>query len=248
MQVKTMTLFRRLVQERGWTTIQTFGAHFAEAACELAAESGERRLAHVSVSRRTFDRWMAGDLKSVPQRDTRRVLEHLFQQPTAYLFTSLVAPAATLATTSIAEPPSAFPSALGPAHRAPYGSFDDPLEVVTQTQALMRSNADVALLDHLRLQLQSIVDRSEALGPQELVGEARLLRSTLHTLLGGQNLPWVRSELFVLAGRAAGLLARLAVNAAVEPTVAEAYCAEAEDLAGISGTGNCRCGRLAFDR
>ena len=39
MQVKTMTLFRQLVQEKGWTTVQTFGAHFTAAARELAAET-----------------------------------------------------------------------------------------------------------------------------------------------------------------------------------------------------------------
>ncbi len=81
-----MTLFRQLVQEKGWTTIQTFGAHFTKAARELAAETGERRLADVTVSRRTFDRWMAGDLKGMPQKDTRRILEHLFQRPVAWLF------------------------------------------------------------------------------------------------------------------------------------------------------------------
>ncbi|MGW1158935.1 hypothetical protein ACWD48_12045 [Streptomyces sp. NPDC002519] len=81
-----MTLFRQLVQERGWTTIQTFGARFTAAARELAAETGERRLVDVTVSRRTFDRWMSGDMKGMPQRDTRRILEHLLQQPIAWLF------------------------------------------------------------------------------------------------------------------------------------------------------------------
>ncbi len=81
-----MTLFRQLVQERGWTTIQTFGARFTAAARDLAAETGERRLADVAVSRRTFDRWMSGDMKGMPQKDTRRILEHLFQQPIAWLF------------------------------------------------------------------------------------------------------------------------------------------------------------------
>ncbi|MEU6349917.1 hypothetical protein ABZ896_11385 [Streptomyces sp. NPDC047072] len=81
-----VTLFRQLVQERGWTTVQTFGAHFTTAARELAAETGERRLADVTVSRRTFDRWMSGDMKGMPQKDTRRILEHVFQQPIAWLF------------------------------------------------------------------------------------------------------------------------------------------------------------------
>ncbi|MEV7465343.1 XRE family transcriptional regulator [Streptomyces kronopolitis] len=104
MQVKTMTLFRQLVQEKGWTTVQTFGAHFTTAARELAAETGERRLADVTVSRRTFDRWMSGDIKSMPQKDTRRILEHLFQQPVVRLFApppkTTISPAAGVASAS----------------------------------------------------------------------------------------------------------------------------------------------------
>ncbi|MEU3985133.1 hypothetical protein AB0F77_34570 [Streptomyces sp. NPDC026672] len=87
------TLFRQLVQERDWTTVETFNVHFIEAACKLAAETGEKRLADVIVSKRTFERWMAGDLKRTPQRDTRRILEHLFQQPTVRLFRPIAGPA-----------------------------------------------------------------------------------------------------------------------------------------------------------
>jgi hypothetical protein len=86
MQVKATTLFRLLVQERSWTTVQTFSTQFTKAAREFAAETGERRLADVTVSRRTFDRWMLGELKSMPQVDTRRILEHLFQHPVVRLF------------------------------------------------------------------------------------------------------------------------------------------------------------------
>ncbi|MFJ6752545.1 hypothetical protein ACIQNI_30815 [Streptomyces sp. NPDC091266] len=81
-----MTLFRQLVQERDWTTIETFSTHFARAGRDLAQLPGNSRLAGVSVARRTFDRWMAGELKGLPQRDTRAILEHLFQQPVTRLF------------------------------------------------------------------------------------------------------------------------------------------------------------------
>ncbi|WP_435598400.1 hypothetical protein [Streptomyces anulatus] len=80
------TLFRQLVQERGWTTVETFTTHFARAGRELAQETGISQLSAVSVSRRTFDRWMADGLKRLPQRDTRTIIEHLFQQPVAHLF------------------------------------------------------------------------------------------------------------------------------------------------------------------
>ncbi|MFF7098413.1 hypothetical protein ACFY9A_39505 [Streptomyces rubradiris] len=83
-----MTLFRQLVQEQGWTTVETFNSHFTRAAHELAKESGTSRFASVTVARRTFDRWMSGELKRMPQRDTRIILEYLFQQPIARLFDS----------------------------------------------------------------------------------------------------------------------------------------------------------------
>ncbi|MGW6145558.1 hypothetical protein [Streptomyces sp. NPDC055140] len=84
-----MTLFRQLVQDRGWTTVETFSTHFSKAGRELAEQTGKSRLADIPVARRTFDRWMAGELKRLPQKDTRTILEHLFQQPVALLFGAL---------------------------------------------------------------------------------------------------------------------------------------------------------------
>ncbi|MFD8609625.1 XRE family transcriptional regulator [Streptomyces sp. NPDC059631] len=106
MQVKTMTLFRLLVQEKGWTTSQTFGARFTAAARELAAETGQRRLADVTVSQRTFNRWMTGDIKTMPQKDTRRILEHLLQQPVVRLFGP---PSKAVITSAVGAPPAAPP-------------------------------------------------------------------------------------------------------------------------------------------
>lgn len=221
-----MTLFRQLLQERHWTTVQTFGTHFAKAARELADQTGERHLGDISVARRTFDRWMAGELRAMPQRDTRKVLEHLLGQPVALLFRPLdgVGP-------SVSQRQPAVPSDLGLTGPPAHGTFDDPLAVVAQTQFLTQSGANSALLEHFRCQLQGIVDRYETGGPQALAGEARSIRSTLHAMLSAHHLPGVRADLFGLTGRAAGLLAYMAVNAGADPTVAEAYCAEAEVLA-----------------
>jgi len=83
-------LFRKLVQERGWTTVETFNIHLSKAAGELAKLVGEPRLAEVVVSRRSFDRWMRGDLTTAPQRHTRRVLEYLFEESSERLFQVVV--------------------------------------------------------------------------------------------------------------------------------------------------------------
>ncbi|NUQ95078.1 MAG: hypothetical protein HOY79_00460 [Streptomyces sp.] len=229
MQTVRMTLFRQLVQERGWTTVETFSTHFCNAGRDLAARSGNGRLADVTVARRTFDRWMAGELKGLPQRDTRTILEHLFQQPVALLFAT---PDGANQEAVTAHSGSArLPRSSAAAHR-PTGAFDDPRAVITQTELLMQSGVDAAVLDHFRGEIQGIVDRYETHGPQALAGEARMLRGALGALLGGrQHLPAVHTELFRLTGQAAGLLAYMAVNAGADPAVAEAYCSQAETLA-----------------
>lgn len=131
-----MTMFRQLVQERGWTTIETFSTHFSKAGRELAEESGKSRLADVSVARRTFDRWMAGELKGLPQRDTRTILEHLFKQPVALLFGALDAggengAAEVLAADSLA------------AHQGRLGSGPAQGGILTPSPFLPQEGADV---------------------------------------------------------------------------------------------------------
>ncbi|MEW2453230.1 hypothetical protein [Streptomyces albus] len=179
-----MTLFRQLVHERGWTTVETFAVHFARAARELAEQAKEPRLASVSVARRSFDRWVAGSLKTMPQRDTRRVLEHLFQIPAARLFAPLDGDPSADSTIPRQESVDS-PAPMAPPPAPFHQGFDSPFEVATQAQNLARSNADSALLSQVKASLDSIVGRYEALGPQHLVGETRLLRTMLHTLLGG---------------------------------------------------------------
>ncbi|MET9083174.1 hypothetical protein ABZX77_14970 [Streptomyces sp. NPDC004237] len=80
-----MTLFRQLLQEKDWTTAETFNQYFTEAARDLAAKTGERELADLTVPRRTLDHWLSGESQR-PHRKTRRVLEHLFGIPVATLF------------------------------------------------------------------------------------------------------------------------------------------------------------------
>lgn len=71
------TLFRVLVQERRWDNWSVFACHLEHAARDLARKVDSPQLAAVSVARRTFDRWMAGKLPNMPQRDHQVVLEHL---------------------------------------------------------------------------------------------------------------------------------------------------------------------------
>ncbi|TGB15555.1 hypothetical protein E2651_02590 [Streptomyces sp. MZ04] len=225
-----MSLFCKMVKERHWTALETFSTHFTKAARELAEQTGDRHLAAVSVTRRTFERWLAGELRGLPQKNTRIILEHLFERPVSELFATPNSRVKAATRPRLTAPAGSPPAAL-PSEDTPGGAFDDAHAVIAQTQLLTSSSTDAAMLELLSGQLQGIVDRYESRGPQMLAGEARVLRGTLHGLLGSQHLPAVHAELFGLTGRAAGLLAYMAVNAGAEPAVAEAYCAEAELLA-----------------
>ncbi|KOT46767.1 hypothetical protein ADK41_00790 [Streptomyces caelestis] len=86
--MRRATRFRQLVEENHWTVFATFCIHFQRAARDVARIDGDPRLAAVTVSSRSFDRWMAGDLKRMPWPPTCRVLEHLLGEPAVALFGS----------------------------------------------------------------------------------------------------------------------------------------------------------------
>ncbi|MER5549665.1 hypothetical protein ABT072_46550 [Streptomyces sp. NPDC002589] len=75
-----------LVHERRWDNWCVFACHLEHAARDLAGKTDTPRLLGVSVARRTFDRWMIGELDSLPQRDHQVVLEHLLGFPCVELF------------------------------------------------------------------------------------------------------------------------------------------------------------------
>jgi hypothetical protein len=80
-----MTLLRRLVLQRHWQRPQTFQARFRIAAGELSRRVNEPGLATVSVSKRQFERWYAGDIRTLPHPDSCRVLEFMFGHPVTAL-------------------------------------------------------------------------------------------------------------------------------------------------------------------
>lgn len=80
------TLFRALVQERQWDNWSVFACHLEHAARDLAVKTDEPRFYGVFVAQRSFDRWMTGDLDSLPHREHQVVLEHLLGYPCATLF------------------------------------------------------------------------------------------------------------------------------------------------------------------
>ncbi|MGW2690140.1 hypothetical protein ACWC6I_44230 [Streptomyces sp. NPDC001414] len=82
---------------------ETFTLHFTRAASEVARLDGTPSLASVYVARKTWDRWMVGDIKSLPRPTTSRVLEHLFGEPAEQLFGPLAPEAKPSSATAVDE-------------------------------------------------------------------------------------------------------------------------------------------------
>lgn len=213
---------RILARDNGWDTFEKFNPQVARYARIAAEKEGDPRLASVLVSRRSYTRWTGTGLKGTPNRETGIVLSHMFRMSIERIF-ELVDPD-TLGAPLPANPPPAQASAH------PLLDLDDPLTVLEQARRLTTSNADSSVVTMAQTAIRSIVDRYEALGPQQLAGEAKLLRTMLHTLLAGQQPPVRRAELFRLASQASGLLGYMSVNAG-HPEAAQAYSTEALLLA-----------------
>ncbi|MFJ2217684.1 hypothetical protein ACIQVO_37340 [Streptomyces sp. NPDC101062] len=226
------TRFVLLVHKNGWAAYEKFSIHFANAAQLAAERENAPELARVDVSRSSFDRWMgrkADALKGTPRGGPYRVLRHMFNMSVERLFEPVGAHALSAVPNPVTTVTVPTAQQLG---------FDDPLEVVAQARTLTGTNAEPLVLSMIATSIEGIVDRYEALGPQQLSGETRLLRKLVHSLLDGRQPPGARADLFGLASRAAGLLAYMAVNAGAAFEVVDAYCTEAESLAREIGDGD----------
>ncbi|WP_435059245.1 hypothetical protein [Streptomyces sp. bgisy060] len=230
MQTVRMTLFRQLVQERGWTTVETFSTHFCNAGRDLAARSGNGRLADVTVARRTFDRWMAGELKGLPQRDTRTILEHLFQQPVTMLFGDFTASAAGGTAEAAAKlsdpagPPGSAPAQRGILPLSPFlpqeGADVDRRQLLLAGSAAaalpllpghtedparprldgMTPDQAEAVLLHLRDMWHMLVKDDNLLGPRHALDGVHQNLGVLQELLECAG-PHLRDEVLILASR-----------------------------------------------
>jgi tetratricopeptide (TPR) repeat protein len=74
------TLLRMLVGQRHWQKYETFRRQYENAANDLATKDDDPGLRGLSIAKRQFERWLAGNLKTRPYPDHCRVLEHLFDR------------------------------------------------------------------------------------------------------------------------------------------------------------------------
>jgi tetratricopeptide (TPR) repeat protein len=82
----TPTLLRVLVAQRHWQKYETFATQYMRAANELAVRDQDPKLRGLSITKRQFERWLAGTLKTQPYPDHCRVLEYLFGHAIEDLF------------------------------------------------------------------------------------------------------------------------------------------------------------------
>ncbi|MFE2726321.1 hypothetical protein [Kitasatospora sp. NPDC059327] len=203
-----MLRIAQLCQQHGWTRYLTFDIELSRARKLAAQKDDNRDLLFVTVSRRTFYRWMGEGDRHEPRPETVRVLMYMFDM--------------------LDEPPMALFEEVEP---VALGSAASPFDA----SALLGTGAapapvDPALLALAAGQITEIVEHYEMLGPQQLTREALLLRSMLQLLLGGRQTLRQRERTMQLRGQVSALLGYMSVNCG-QPRSAEGYLAEAMSVA-----------------
>jgi tetratricopeptide (TPR) repeat protein len=226
------TLLRALVTERHWQRFETFETQFMRAAAELAAAEHEPGLAKVTVSRRQFERWYAGRVKTVPHPDSCRVLEHMFGHKVHELLASAAKTqreqAAKAREVEPWRPPiSQYCDAAAWALGSEPFRLSEPLlgSVLPEPERMISMAARRALrfsaaadasnvgghsLDLLRSEAQRLALAYPQRPLSEIIGDIVSLQDITFTLLEGRQRPRETRDLYVLGGLFSGMLAKAA--------------------------------------
>ncbi|MFE1781531.1 hypothetical protein ACFW9F_02790 [Streptomyces sp. NPDC059506] len=232
---ETPTLLRVLTLRRHWQVYETFRLRFEATASSIAEHENDPRLRGLSVSKRQFERWYGGAVKTRPYPDQCRVLEAMFGVGVDLL----LAPASSAA--SRAAPPADPPLVVPPSRPAPVllpteqaaalpvvgGPFSSEPRFDAGTTELERQ---VAMAARRALRFSAMAEGS-SIGPEtlgQIHDEVRRLtvaypKLALPTLLGdlvevqdltfrllehGRVKPLQARELYLLAGITSGMLAK----------------------------------------
>jgi hypothetical protein len=175
-----------------------------------------------ALSLRQLDRWLAGDVVTLPRASLCRVVEAEFRYPVRQLL-AVGDPLGETASPPQAEAPSAQSTVSS-------GEVESVLDVMARMGWLGSVNTEGGTLEVLHAAAQDIIARYGAEGPSRLAPEVVRLRRHVHELLQGHQHPRQRLRLYALAGRLSAMLGYMAVNQA-RFMLAQAYCAEAFALA-----------------
>lgn len=232
-------LFKVLVNQRQWV-YEAFRSQFEQAARLLADEEQDSRLRTVTVGERTYRRWLAGGVKTLPQPDLCRVLERLLGYPAAELFAT--------------APLSVAITSAQPAHHREGGAFivaGSGLAVTGQVQdrdlkgqlemAAHRATRFAAMAEGSNIGSETLVSIQDELRhlaaayTQQplamLLGDLVEVQDVAFSLLEGRQRPEQSRELYLLAAIGTGMLAKASHDlgeprAAMAQARAAAVCAE----------------------
>lgn len=198
------TLFKILINQRGWHDYQVFKARYEQAAKQLAELEGPRSISTATIEKRQFYRYASGEVHT-PQTVARRVLEFMFPGIPA---TRLLQPAS----------PSSGPSPCHPAgdegdtaHPPEYG-LEDVVTTAANESAQFAAKAESSNVGPRTLeQLEADIRRIVVSYPNRPIGplfrEVRALRDRAFELLEGRQPPQYTCDLYVGAGVLCGVLA-----------------------------------------
>ena len=175
-----------------------------------------------ALSLRQLDRWLAGDVATLPRPSLCRVVEAEFGCPVRRLL-AVGSPLDGTASTPQAEALRARSTVIA-------GEVESVLDVTARMGWLGSVNAEDSTLELLDAATEDIIARYGAEGPPRLAPEVVRLRRHVHELLQGHQHPRQRLRLYALAGRLSAMLGYMAVGQA-RFMLARAYCAEAFALA-----------------
>lgn len=200
------TLLRVLLTGRHWQKFETFEVQFRRAARDLSEQESEPGLAKASVSSRQFERWYAGQVRTLPLPDACRVLEHMFGQPVQ----ALLGPASTAVPAPRTGEPAAATLGQDPAGR------DDPertIAMAARRAIRFSASADASNVGTESLdQYLAEAGRLAVAYPQQplavILADIAALQDQTMTLLEGRQRPGEARGLYLIAGLASGMLAK----------------------------------------
>ncbi|MFJ2806517.1 hypothetical protein [Kitasatospora sp. NPDC087271] len=219
--------------QRHWQVYETFRLRFEATANSAAEQENDPRLRGLSVSKRQFERWYGGAVKTRPYPDQCRVLEAMFGVSVDALLAPAPAPslpAPAVAGSFVVPPPRSVPVLL-PSEQAAVLPAGGPSNSETRFDAgTTELERQVAMAARRALRFTAMAEGS-SIGPEtlgQIHDEVRRLtvaypRLALPTLLGdlvevqdltfrllehGRVKPLQARDLYLLAGITSGMLAK----------------------------------------